>query len=198
MVLYYQVATSSRRDRIGRGHMRHRFVFAVRANASPRPTASRLPSFSSRASAMRSRVRGLAQEIDVEIGGHRQRHRTDRGEHRDIHGEVGKRHHASGRKSCRPAAAMRSRKACRTRQPPSHSASIDRPLSGLKDLRKLGAEKTLELVDRHHDRHLPPLPCGARPNAEQPRALVSRIPKFASLCGALACELRNQRDTSNL
>ena len=24
------------------------------------------------------------------------------------------------------------------------------------------------------------------------------IPKFASLCGALACELRNQRDTSNL
>ena len=27
---------------------------------------------------------------------------------------------------------------------------------------------------------------------------VSRIPKFASLCGALACEFRNQRDTSNL
>ena len=28
-------------------------------------------------------------------------------------------------------------------------------------------EKTLELGYRHHDRHLPPLPCGARPNAER-------------------------------
>ena len=48
-----------------------------------------------------------------------------------------------------------------------------------------------------------------KPDIPPPRAIGRRlrslalepsvpIPKFASLCGALACELRNQRDTSNL
>ena len=57
-----------------------------------------------------------------------------------------------------PGRSDPSRNACRTRQPPSHSASIDKTALGMKGLRKLGAEKTLELGYRHHDRHLPPLP----------------------------------------
>ena len=68
------------------------------------PTASRLPTFNSRASAIRSAWRGLAQEIDVEIGGDRQRLRPDRRKHRDIHGEIGQLHH--GRAGNRAAGAQ--------------------------------------------------------------------------------------------
>ena len=69
------------------------------------PVARRLPSLSSRASAIEVARRRLAQEIDVEVDGHRQRHRADR---RRAPRHTWQNRQApswSGRRSCRPAAA---------------------------------------------------------------------------------------------
>ena len=67
------------------------------------PTASRLPSLNIRASAREVAGAGSLEEIDAEIGGHRERNPADRRQHREIHREVGKRHHhRPGYGSARP------------------------------------------------------------------------------------------------
>ena len=58
---------SCRRDRVGRGDMGDRLVLAVRADDRPRPTASRLPSLSSRHSARRSRWAGLRRKLMLRL-----------------------------------------------------------------------------------------------------------------------------------
>ena len=147
---YYRTAAGSNRSQV---------AWATRSSSPSErivdlATARRLPSLISRASARRSPRRRLAQEIDVEIGGHGERHPADRRQDRDINGEIGKRHH--GRAGNRAARAQR---ACgwKAAGPGSRHAKPRSTTShfGVEHLRKLGPQPAIELLDRAAS----PAPC---------------------------------------
>src|SRR5262245_25902133 len=99
--------------------------------------------------------RGPAQKIDVEVDGHGQWDRADRGEHRHVHGKVRKRHHGrTGNRAAWPHRALA--------ESLSHPAAalphrFDRKATlGIEGSRKLGEEKALELLDGHRHWHASP------------------------------------------
>src|SRR5215831_1445758 len=151
---YNTVSIVFGRDRISRGHVGNGLRLAVRANgdlAGGEPLAeleeARLGDQVAR--------RGLAQKIDVEVDGHRQRDRADRGKHRHVHRKVRKRHHGrAGNRAARPDRDM-------AESLPHPAAALpygfDRKATlGIEGLRKLGEEKALELLDCHRHWHPPP------------------------------------------
>src|SRR5262245_26754973 len=97
----YSTSPVSRRNRISRGRVSHGLRLAVRPNgdlAGGEPLAElEQPRLGDQVAR-----RGPAQKIDVEVDGHGQRDRTDRGKHRHIHGKVRKRHHGDPRDSTDP------------------------------------------------------------------------------------------------
>jgi hypothetical protein len=113
---------------------------------------------------------GLAQEVDVEIDGHRQRHGADRGEHRHVHGKVRERHH--GRAGNRTAGSYRdvAKRLPDPAAPLPHGFDRE-PTVRMEKLRKLGAKKPLDFLDRHHSRHAPP----SRRNRTRPLGLKEKL-----------------------
>src|SRR5262252_8955451 len=95
-ILPFNSSLFLRWDRIGRGDVGDRRLLAVRANghfAGDQPFAElQQPRLG-----VEVAPRRLAQKIDVEIDGDRERHRSDRAEHRHVHGEIGERHHGRAR-----------------------------------------------------------------------------------------------------
>src|SRR5262245_3336092 len=124
--------------------MRHRLDLAIRADrdfpcreALAKPEQPRLGHEIAR--------RGFAQEVDVEVDGHGQRHWADGGEHRHIHGKVGERHHGrTGDRAARPYRTVAEPLAYPTAALP-HGFNAQ-PAVGMKTLRKLAAKKALELL----------------------------------------------------
>src|SRR5262249_15818622 len=151
---FYSTSPVSRRNRISRGRVSHGLRLAVRPNgdlAGGEPLAElEQPRLGDQAAG-----RGPAQKIDVEVDGHGQRDRTDRGKHRHIHGKVRKRHHGGpGNRTARPYRDL-------TERLPHPAAALPyrfdyKAALGMENLRKLGEEKALDLLDCHHHRHPPP------------------------------------------
>src|ERR1700730_8940730 len=99
----------------------------------------------------------LAQEIDAQIDGHRERHRPDRSEHRDVHGKIGKGHHGgTGDGTAGPERCLPERLTPATAVLPD--GFDEEAALRVEDLGKFGREETLKLADRHQDRHSPPPP----------------------------------------
>src|ERR1700730_14199753 len=99
----------------------------------------------------------FAQEIDAQIDGHRERHRPDRGKHRDIHGKIGKAHHGgAGDRTARPQRCFAERLAYAAAVLPARFA--EEAALRVEGLGKFSSEETLKLADRHQDRHSPPSP----------------------------------------
>src|SRR5436190_20665787 len=100
----------------------------------------------------------LAQEIDIQIDGHRQRDRTNCRQHRHIEREVGQHHHGgSGNGPTGPDKSVAIRLA--------HAAPAEPDLFNaetalrMERLRKFRGEKTLDLLDSHDRRaHISSLP----------------------------------------
>src|SRR3954463_5250918 len=93
MVLcYHRLLARAWGDRIGRRDVRHGLLLPL---AAQRHFTGREPLAELEETRLGRQIAasGLAQEIDVEVDGHRKRDRADRGEHRDIQGYIGQRHH---------------------------------------------------------------------------------------------------------
>src|SRR5262249_1798081 len=154
LLLRFYITVGTGRDRIRRRRVGDGRRLALRANgdlAGCEPLAElEQPRFREEVAWCR-----LAQKIDVEVDGHSQRDRADRGKHRHVHRKVRKRHH--GRPRNRTAWPQRA-----LAESLSHAAAalphgFDRKATlGMENLRKLGEKKTLELRDRHHHWHAPP------------------------------------------
>src|SRR5262249_21729750 len=76
-----------RRNRIGRGDVGDGIVVPVGANGDF-PRRKLLPELQKSRFSGEVALGGLAQEIDVEVDGDRERHRPNGGKDRDIHGEI--------------------------------------------------------------------------------------------------------------
>ena len=92
---------------------------------------------------------GLAQEIDVQIGGDGERHRPDRGEQGHLHRNIGERHH--GWAGDRPAGPHEPWLIGLSHAPAAMPDRLDRePASRVKRLRKILREEPFERLDIHH------------------------------------------------
>src|SRR5579859_519757 len=151
----------SNRNGIGRGNMGDHVSRAGRhqAHFSNRQALAELEKPRLRQQVVPGRA--LAQEVDVEIGGHRQTDGADRRKQHDIHGEIGERHQRrTGNRPTRPQHLL----AVTLPEPTRGAVSRFNPnVSGGKGLRKFPPEELLQFRHRHFcNRHAPRLPSPLR------------------------------------